>query len=111
MLVSCLFTHKVHISAAGGYLFLSLDRLHTGEPSVHILKETDLAREYQEGRIRVLSEDEYIEVLKRCVPLIPAYVVVHRLTGDGDKKLLIAPMWSTDKKHVLTLIRKEVLNG
>ena len=78
---------------------------------LHILKGTDLAREYQEGRIRVLSEDEYIEVLKRCVPLIPAHVVVHRLTGDGDKKLLIAPMWSADKKHVLNRIRKEVLNG
>ena len=76
---------------------------------LHILKGTDLAEEYQAGRIHVLSEDEYIGILKKCVPLIPDHVVVHRLTGDGDKKLLIAPLWSGDKKHVLNRIRKEVL--
>ena len=75
---------------------------------LHILKGTDLAREYQAGRVSVLREDEYIDILKKCVPLIPGDVVVHRLTGDGDKKLLIAPLWSADKKHVLNRIRKEV---
>ncbi|MBQ4425879.1 MAG: TIGR01212 family radical SAM protein [Lachnospiraceae bacterium] len=75
---------------------------------LHILKGTDLAREYQAGRVNVLSEDEYIDILKKCIPLIPDDVVVHRLTGDGDKKLLIAPLWSADKKNVLNRIRKEV---
>ena len=75
---------------------------------LHILKGTDLAREYQAGRVNVLSEDEYIDILKKCIPLIPDDVVVHRLTGDGDKKLLIAPRWSADKKNVLNRIRKEV---
>ena len=75
---------------------------------LHILKGTDLAREYLAGRVRVLSEDEYIDILKRCVPLIPDSVAVHRLTGDGDKRLLLAPLWSADKKHVLNRIRKEV---
>ncbi len=78
---------------------------------LHILKGTDLAREYQEGRVRALTEDEYIGILKKCVPLIPDSVTVHRLTGDGDKRLLIAPLWSADKKHVLNRIRREVLPG
>ncbi len=77
---------------------------------LHILKGTDLAEEYRAGRVKVLSEDEYIGILKKCVPLIPDNVVVHRLTGDGDKKILIAPMWSADKKHVLNRIRREVLS-
>ena len=71
---------------------------------LHVLKGTDLAKEYEEGKIKVLSEDEYIDILKKCVSLIPDSVTVHRLTGDGDKKLLIAPVWSTDKKHVLNRI-------
>ena len=76
---------------------------------LHILKGTDLATEYEQGNIKVLSEDEYIEVLKACVKVIPDTVVIHRLTGDGDKRLLIAPLWSGDKKHVLNRIHKEVL--
>ena len=76
---------------------------------LHILKGTDLAEVYREGRVHALSEDEYIAILQKLVPLIPDDVVVHRLTGDGDKKLLIAPLWSADKKHVLNRIRREVL--
>ena len=76
---------------------------------LHILKGTDLAKEYEEGRVHALTEDEYIGILKKCVPEIPDSVVVHRLTGDGDKRLLIAPLWSADKKHVLSRIRREVM--
>ena len=76
---------------------------------LHILKGTDLAKEYEEGRVHALTEDEYIDILKKCVPEIPDSVVVHRLTGDGDKRLLIAPLWSADKKHVLSRIRREVM--
>ena len=76
---------------------------------LHILKGTDLAKEYEAGRVHALTEDEYIGILKQCVPQIPDSVVVHRLTGDGDKRLLIAPLWSADKKHVLSRIRREVL--
>ena len=75
---------------------------------LHILEGTDLAREYRAGRVSVLTEDEYIAILKQCVSQIPDTVVVHRLTGDGDKRLLIAPLWSADKKHVLNRIRREV---
>ena len=76
---------------------------------LHILKGTDLEKEYQEGRIEVLSEDEYIEILKECVNIIPENVIIHRLTGDGDKKILLAPMWSANKKHVWNKIQKYVL--
>ncbi len=77
---------------------------------LHILKDTDLEKEYKAGRVRVLSEDEYLEILKACIRVIPDNVVVHRLTGDGDKRLLVAPLWSADKKHVRNRIEKEVLS-
>ena len=76
---------------------------------LHVLKGTDLEKEYNAGRVRVLSEDEYIDILKECVKVIPDNVVIHRLTGDGDKRLLIAPLWSADKKHVINRIRNEVI--
>ena len=75
---------------------------------LHILKGTDLEKEYNEGRVTPLTEDEYINVLKQCVSVIPDDVVIHRLTGDGDKKLLIAPLWSADKKHVWNRIQREL---
>lgn len=77
---------------------------------LHVLKGTDLANDYEKGRAEVLSEDEYIDILKDCVGIIPDDVVIHRLTGDGDKKLLIAPLWSADKKHVWNRIQTEVLS-
>lgn len=77
---------------------------------LHVLKGTDLEKDYREGRFEVLSEDEYIDILKECVSIIPRNVVVHRLTGDGDKKLLVAPLWSGNKKHVWNRIQKEVLD-
>ena len=76
---------------------------------LHILEHTDLALEYEKGLISVLSEDEYIEIIQKCVAVIPEHVVIHRLTGDGDKKILLAPLWSGNKKHVLNRINREVL--
>ena len=73
---------------------------------LHVLKETDLEKEYLEGRVHVLSEDEYLDILEQCLRLIPEQVVIHRLTGDGDKRLLVAPLWSGDKKHVWNRIQK-----
>ena len=77
---------------------------------LHILKNTDLEKEYQSGSIRVLTEDEYIRLLKDCLEIIPENVVIHRLTGDGDKRILVAPMWSADKKHVWNRIQREILS-
>ena len=76
---------------------------------LHVLSGTSLEKAYEAGEFEVLTEDEYIDILKRCVKVIPDNVVIHRLTGDGDKKILIAPEWSKDKKHVLNRIKREVL--
>ena len=76
---------------------------------LHILKGTDLAKEYEAGNLQVLSVDAYIDILKECVKLIPEDVVIHRFTGDGDKNLLLAPLWSANKKHVLNRINREIL--
>lgn len=76
---------------------------------LHVLKGTDLEKDYREGKFEVLTEDEYINILKECVKVIPETTVIHRLTGDGDKKILVAPLWSGDKKHMINRIGKEVL--
>ena len=76
---------------------------------LHVLKGTGLAAEYAEGKFRCLSLEEYGEILKSCISLLPETVVVHRITGDGAKKDLIAPLWSGDKKRVLNYLHK-VLN-
>lgn len=73
---------------------------------LHILEGTDLADEYRERKVDVLSLEEYTSIIKHCVEIIPDNVVIHRLTGDGAKKDLIAPLWSADKKNVLNTINK-----
>lgn len=73
---------------------------------LHVLKGTDLAEEYMQGKFEVLTLDEYTDIIKRCVKIIPESVVIHRLTGDGAKRDLIAPLWSADKKRVLNTINK-----
>lgn len=73
---------------------------------LHILKNTDLANEYYRGNVKTLELDEYIDIVKTCVEIIPSDIVIHRLTGDGAKKDLIAPLWSADKKNVLNKINK-----
>ena len=73
---------------------------------LHVLEGTDLAEEYRAGKFRTLELEEYIDILRLCVPLLKPETVVHRLTGDGDKKLLIAPLWSADKKRVINAINK-----
>ena len=75
---------------------------------LHILEGTDLAEEYRECKVDVLSLEEYTSIIKHCVEIIPDNVVIHRLTGDGAKKDLIAPLWSADKKHVLNTINKAI---
>ena len=75
---------------------------------LHILKGTDLEKDYNECKVKVLSLDEYANIIKHCVEIIPKSVVIHRLTGDGAKKDLIAPLWSADKKNVLNTINKKL---
>ena len=73
---------------------------------LHILKGTDLEKEYLNGKVRPLEFDEYINLIKDCVEIIPENIVIHRLTGDGAKKDLIAPLWSADKKKVINALNK-----
>ena len=73
---------------------------------LHILKGTDIADEYFSGKVKMLELDEYIDIVASCVDIIPENIVIHRLTGDGAKKDLIAPLWSADKKNVLNKINK-----
>lgn len=73
---------------------------------LHVLQGTDLADDYRSGRFRTLTLEEYISILKECLALLPEEMVVHRLTGDGAKKDLIAPLWSGNKKAVLNAIQK-----
>ncbi len=74
---------------------------------LHVLRDTDLASEYAVGRFKTLSMEEYIDILCDCVEILPKNVVIHRLTGDGDKRLLLSPKWSGDKKRVLNTINRE----
>ena len=71
---------------------------------LHILRGTDIEREYIAGRQKTLALPEYAEILKKCIKELPKDCVVHRITGDGDKKSLVAPMWSADKKYVLNYL-------
>lgn len=73
---------------------------------LHILKNTDLADEYYLGNVKPIEFDEYLDIIKACVEIIPENIVIHRLTGDGAKKDLIAPLWSADKKRVLNAINR-----
>ena len=73
---------------------------------LHVLKGTDIEKDYLAGKFEVLSEDEYMDILAACLQVIPEDIVIHRLTGDGDKKILVSPLWSGDKKHVMNRIQK-----
>ncbi len=74
---------------------------------LHVLRGTDLLRDYEQGRFEVLSLERYLDILCDAIEVLPGNVVIHRLTGDGDKKLLVAPMWSADKKRVLNEMNRE----
>ena len=77
---------------------------------LHILRGTDLAKEYERGMVKVLSLEEYVDILKACVDVLRDDIVVHRLTGDGAKRDLIAPLWSADKKRVMAAISRALGN-
>lgn len=71
---------------------------------LHVLKDTDLEKDYKAQKFKALELNHYAEILAECIKLLPKNLVVHRLTGDGDKRELVAPLWSGDKKHVLNYI-------
>ncbi|MEA4932784.1 MAG: TIGR01212 family radical SAM protein [Lawsonibacter sp.] len=68
---------------------------------LHVLEGTTLAESYRRGEFRTLEPDDYYQLVADALELLPENVVIHRLTGDGAKRELIAPKWSGDKKRVL----------
>ena len=77
---------------------------------LHVLEGTDLAREYRAGKFAVMEMEEYFDLLFACLERLPEDMVIHRLTGDGPKRTLIAPKWMGDKKRVLNALRRELEN-
>ena len=75
-------------------------KIHT----LYVQKGTDLYNEYQKGLVPIFDMDRYIDILIGCIERLPENIVIHRMTGDGDKKTLVAPMWTANKRHVLNSI-------
>lgn len=83
---------------------------------LHVLKNTRLEEIYNSGKFHTLSEDEYVSLVADIISILPENIVIHRLTGDGDKKILISPLWSCNKRRVLNLINhrlkeKNIIQG
>ena len=75
---------------------------------LHVLKHTDLEKDYLAGKVSCLSMEQYGDWLCACIKEVPSHVTVHRITGDGAKRNLVAPLWSADKKRVLNYLNKRL---
>lgn len=75
---------------------------------LHILEDTDLYKDYLKGAVKPLTLSEYTDLVCKCIEIIPVNVVIHRITGDAPKNLLVEPKWSGDKKTVLNTINREL---
>ena len=71
---------------------------------LHVIKGTDLEKDYEVGLFECMSMEEYVSLVKDCIDILPKDMIIHRMTGDGDKRTLIAPLWSGDKKRVLNAL-------
>jgi len=86
-----------------------ISKLHTDGVKfhlLHVLKNTRLSEMYFQGIVSTLSFAEYACLLGKCINRLPSDIVIHRITGDGNKNSLIAPLWSADKKHVLNSLKR-----
>lgn len=77
---------------------------------LHVIKGTDLEQEYDKGVFKVLEMEEYTDLVAECIAILPKNMVIHRMTGDGDKRTLVAPLWSGDKKRVLNMLNQKIEN-
>ena len=76
--------------------------------NLQILKGTDMYREWtEEDRFHVMSMEEYTDLVAQAIALLPEGTVVHRMQGDGPRRLLVAPLWSLDKKRVLNMLTRK----
>lgn len=75
---------------------------------LHLMTSTKMQRDYHEGCLKLLSMDEYINIICDQLEIIPKNIVIHRITGDAPRDMLIGPMWSLKKWEVLNAIDKEM---
>ena len=75
---------------------------------LHILKGTDLAAYYPSDFLHILSKEEYLDWITTALTHLPEHIVIHRLTGDGPKNLLLAPLWSSRKREVLNSLHQKM---
>ncbi len=75
---------------------------------LHVLSGTDLAVCYEKGAFTTLTKDAYLNMLIHCLELLSPEIVIHRLTGDGPKEILLAPLWSCNKRDVLNTLHREM---
>ncbi|WP_040214254.1 TIGR01212 family radical SAM protein [Clostridium polynesiense] len=73
---------------------------------LHLMEGTPMVKLYQQGRLKFLTQEQYIKLICRAITLLPENVVIHRLTGDSPRELLIGPMWSLKKWEILNSIDK-----
>ncbi len=78
---------------------------------LHVLKDTDLAADYEKNLFRTLDEEEYLDLVISCLQHLSPDIVVHRVTGDGPKNLLISPLWSGNKREVLNRLHQRMARG
>ena len=78
---------------------------------LYVLKGSRLGEEYEKGTVEVLGKEEYFDIVEEALKLVPSDVIVHRLTGDGPKKLLLAPMWTANKRDVINYINRRFRPG
>lgn len=76
---------------------------------LHVISGTDLELDYREGKFNTLEMEEYVGLVVDCIARLPEDMVIHRMTGDGDKRTLVAPLWSGDKKRVLNALNKALI--
>lgn len=78
---------------------------------LNVLEGSQLAEEYRERHFSQMSMEEYTDLVVECLRLLPEQTVIHRMTGDGPRKILISPKWVTDKKRVMNMLRKKILTA
>ena len=76
---------------------------------LHIIEGTGLHKLYEKKPFKVLTLEEYVDIVVSCIEILPPNIVIHRITGDGDKNTLVEPKWSLNKKVVLNSINKELV--
>ena len=75
---------------------------------LHLMTNTRMQRDYHEGRLQLMSQEEYVKVICDQLEIIPKHIVIHRITGDAPREMLIGPMWSLNKWEVLNAIETEM---